>query len=344
MRRGLGGIYLRGKTYWIHFSVRGRVVRRSAETDDKEVALRVLNARRIQHGLSVPQQAVTFETLREILTENYKLTQRKSLPAALRAFRKLALFFGGSAAHQITSARLSTYARSRQEDGAAPATFKYELCILMRAMNLARKADLLERVPSFPTIAVHNVRAGFMEDEDFWAIYEYVRLPSKPAVLFTFWTGWRRGDVVGLRWRQVDLQHGTIMLERGLTKNRGGRLLPYRAMPELAAIIEEQLKDRGADERVFRISGSQLGKDWNAARVKAGKPKALLHDFRRTAARRYVRKGVNEKVAMQLLGMKTRSIFDRYLIVSERDMESALRLISPSDPSQDTHKAKKKRQ
>jgi integrase len=69
-----------------------------------------------------------------------------------------------------------------------------------------------------------------------------------------------------------------------------------------------------------RHSQPKGGYWWNLAREAAGAPGALVHDFRRTAARRYVRQRVNENTAMKLLGMKTRSIFDRYNIVTEEDM------------------------
>jgi hypothetical protein len=53
----------------------------------------------------------------------------------------------------------------------------------------------------------------------------------------------------------------------------------------------------------------------------------IIHDLRRSAIKNLMKAGVNEKVAMKISGHKTRDVFDRYHIVDESDVVTAMRRV-----------------
>ena len=77
---------------------------------------------------------------------------------------------------------------------------------------------------------------------------------------------------------------------------------------------------------LFHHKGQPIGdfrKAFDTAASAAGITELLPHDLRRSAIRNLVRAGVKETVAMRLSGHRTRSVFDRYNIVSEDDLIDA---------------------
>jgi integrase len=76
-----------------------------------------------------------------------------------------------------------------------------------------------------------------------------------------------------------------------------------------------------------KLDGSRLGTyrpAWRKARIAAGMPGKLVHDFRRTAVRNLERAGVSRSAAMALTGDKTESVYRRYAIVDSTMLEEAV--------------------
>src|SRR5437762_1380435 len=126
-----------------------------------------------------------------------------------------------------------------------------------------------------------------------------------------------------------------IVLESGETKSGEGRVFPFDALPELAALLKRQRDYTNAVEKrtgqisrwIFHRDGRRvvsIRQAWRTACKKAQLVGHIPHDFRRSAVRRLERAGVARSVAMKLVGHQTESIYRRYAIVSESDLREAV--------------------
>ena len=127
-----------------------------------------------------------------------------------------------------------------------------------------------------------------------------------------------------LEWRDVDRTSKSIRLRGANSKNKTARDQPGA---ELWAIIERAAaRQIPSLPNVFHRDGKAIAlfrKSWITATNAAGVPGLIVHDLRRCAARNLVRAGILETVAMKLTGHKTPSIFRRYNVTSEQDIEDA---------------------
>ena len=340
-KRGDGSIFLRGNTYWIKYYRNGKPYRESCGSEKESDARKHLKKRlgEIAVGRFIGPEAERV-TIRQLATDyenDYRVNGKKSLDKAERVLNHVLAFLGDYKAHQIHTDKVNAYISFRLGEGAANATINRELAALKRMYNLGIQAEKIYRKPYIPMLQENNIRKGFFEHGDFVALRTALPDYFKPVVTFAYYTGWRKQEILSLKWNQVDLPAQTIRLDPGTTKSGAGRTVALDG--ELLAVIKGQWEKRKVAEIpgqsptllctfVFHRDGKPVGdfRDvWAKACKEARLPGKVLHDFRRTAVRNMVRAGVPERVAMMVSGHKTRSVFDRYNIVSEEDLKEAAR-------------------
>jgi integrase len=334
----MGHVYKRGKIYWIKYYRDGRPFYESSGSPKETFARNLLKQREGEVAMQIPvtpkMGKLRFADLAGNVVNDYRVNGKKSIDDVERRFRKHLLpFFGRKLASSISTADVRRFIDRRQEAGASNAEINRELAAFKRAYSLAIKDGQLRTRPYIPFLKENNVRKGFFTRSEMEAVCQFLSPPLNAVVRFAFITGWRiRSEVLTLQWRQVDLEAGRVILDPGTTKNDQGRVFPFTI--ELRKLLDSQLavakklqQDKGVlSPWVFHRDGARI-KDlysaWRTACRKAGLPGKLLHDFRRTAVRNLIRASIPERVAMHMTGHKTRSVFERYNIVSESDLTAA---------------------
>lgn len=366
--RPKGSAYWHGQSWWIAFSVtqdgqRQRVRENTRLTDpearrEAETLLVQRLAEATLNSSAPKREGVAFEDLAQMLVNDYRKAERKSLDRAERAIFHLSRAFAGEKAENIDRARVDAYIAERltaKPKPAARATVQKEVAALGRMFTLAIELGRLKTRPHFAGLDVHNTRTeSFSPDElaRLLDVLEHGRpqtamskaIEPRPdlaaPIAFAAMTGWRTSsDVLTLRWRQVDFEAGTVTRPgRGTSKAHEAIVFPFTALPELTALLARQRqvtdalqRERGCIiDRVFHLRDGRQIKEfraaWTAACAAAGTPGRVLHDLRRTGARRLRAIGMSDRDIAELCGWGTIAMVSRYLGRDPSGVADRLRL------------------
>ena len=351
------GALMEASIYWIKYFRHGKPYRESSHSDKVTVAERLLKRRQgeIEKGElpGIVFDKVKFNELASDFLTDYRINAKDTLVKAERSVKYLAKFFGGMRATDITTAKVKEYIEKRMEADLSNASINRELAALKRMFHLGAQCTppKVNLIPYIPMLKELNVRKGFFEHGEYLAVKEAHPEELRPIITFAYHSGWRKTEILGLMWDKVDLEQGIARLDPGETKNEKGRIL-YMNEELLQEIRRLHGKRQLGCPYVFHRNGVQIKgfrKAWNSACIKAGLweplkddngnvviiknkkgeekivkvPTKIPHDFRRTAIRDMIRSGTPERVAMEISGHKTRSVFDRYNIVSDQDLKDA---------------------
>jgi len=130
----------------------------------------------------------------------------------------------------------------------------------------------------------------------------------EPAVILALCTGMRRGEILGLRWADIDLKRARLTLDETKNGERRGVALAGPALEVLKELAKVRIID---NDRVFHGTGS-FEHSWQRAVTKAKIIDFRFHDLRHTAASYLAMKGASPSEIAAVLGHKTLQMVKRY--------------------------------
>ncbi len=343
-QRGMGSVFKQpgSEHWWISYYVRqegkSKRIRESTGFLKQADAVAILKKRtgQVEAGTFVEpviRKSVRLSDLARLVTDNYRMNGLRSIRSLPGHFKRLYDHFGDILIEGLTTARIDAFKAEaigpseRYPSGRfKAASINRSLGALKRGYKLARRAGIVVTEPVIEMLPERNARQGFVEDADFRRLLAELPEYLQDPVAFLYLSAWRKGEMQSLEWQDVDLADKMIRLRPERSKNGRGRLLVLSG--ELLDVIKRaHARRRIGCPFVFHYgNGLPIGRfsrAWDSAVKRAKLPGLIPHDLRRSAVRTFIRSGMDQTVAMARSGHVTVSTFQRYNIVSERDMRAA---------------------
>ncbi len=314
------GVYLRGKSYYIDFYYEGKRYTEKVGKVSKGVAEEKLDIKRSEaiRGEWKPKVIrVPFEKFKEQYLEYSGANKR---PGSFRrdqvSIKALSVFLGSKALSEINPLLIERYKQDRKEK-VKPGTINRELSCLRHMFTMAIKWGRAQKNPvkEVKMFKEPKGRERILSEEEEGRLLEAVRSTTKsrhlePIIITALNTGMRRGEILNLKWGNVDFKAGVIIVEG--TKNGEIRRIP---MNKKLTDILGNAKKLSNSEYVFSENGKPYGDVktgwWNA--LKRAKIEGLtFHSLRHTFGTRLGMAGVDIRTIQELMGHKEIKMTMRY--------------------------------
>lgn len=249
-------------------------------------------------------RSTTFERLGGILE-----TLTKNLPERAR---------------EISRKTVADYISTRSES-VSPSTIQKEVTVLKHALRLAVEWELLNgnpahgvKLPKLP-----EGRTRYLSPTELKAALEAAPGWMRAPLALAAFTGMRRGELLALRWMDVDLENRRVYLRE--TKNGSLRVL---ALNSLAVGVLATLPQGAPGDMVLAdVDGQRLSVYTRRVFARVGIQDASFHSLRHTTASWLVMQGVDLYAVGQLLGHRTPRMTQRYAHLSPHFMSKAVSMI-----------------
>jgi len=214
-----------------------------------------------------------------------------------------------------------------KSQGKGPATINRYLAALSHVFTIGREqykwiSDSPMR--NFKREKEPKGRVRFLSDDERARLLAVCRESTNPdlylAVVLSLATGARKMEILTLRWNEVDLQGGKLILLE--TKNGERRALPIG--DHAKQLLSERAKARKPNPNDLLFPGDtpnqpvQLRYPWETVLKQAGINNFRWHDLRHSAASYLAMTGATLQEIAVILGHKTLSMVQRYAHISEQ--------------------------
>lgn len=306
------------------FSYQGRQYQRSTGTTDKAIAQRIHDAVRgkIALGQWIPEERqekpeTSFNELAEQYTAWAQGRQRAFKRWKSYLVKKLVTRFGNLYLSDVTTQMIEQYQSEILANGKKPATANRAIAVLAHMISKACdwemcSADVLKRIRKVKHIKENNRRLRYLSKEECQNLINACEPHLKPIVITALNTGMRKGEILTLKWDNVDMKHGFILLD--ITKNGERREIPIN--DTLRGVLQG-ITRRLDIPYVFYDNATgkpyrDVKRSFNTALRRAGIKDFHFHDLRHTFASHLVMAGVDITTVKELLGHKTLTMTLRY--------------------------------
>jgi len=275
----------------------------------------------------VGQQRVTMfdELAKDFMA--YATMHKRSHANDGQRMKRLLATFGGTPAKALTAAAIEQFKRDLSAT-LGPATVNRHLALLRSVYYLGIRNRKVEHNPmrGVKLFRENNARVRYMTEEEEFRLLQTLPERYRPLVEIGLLTGLRASNLIGLRWRDVDLEAGVYTIP----ESKSGDALRLPMHPRVRDILAG-LPRNGV--YVFAEGDGEPPWDFThtfATTVKrAGIADLHLHDLRHTFASRLAMAGVDLLTIKELGGWKTLAMVQRYAHLSRDHKRAALgRLIS----------------
>lgn len=316
------GIYKRGNVYWIRYArLDGRIIRESSKSEKFKDAEDLLIKRKqsIREGkMPEAKKVIKNHIFQDLCKEYRKWAERQRSYSSKQFFiAHLEDKFGLLPLRRFNTMMVEQFQTEEIQNQKKPATINRYIATLSHMFTKAVEWEMVEeeslkRIRKAKLLPENNRRLRYLSRDESQNLIRAANNYLKPIVITALNTGMRRGEILGLKWDQVDLKHGFILLD--ITKNGERREIPINGT---LSITLKGITRRLDVPYVFYDPKTgkayqDVKKSFHSACKRAKIRDFHFHDLRHTFASQLVMAGVDLTTVKELLGHKTLTMTLRY--------------------------------